>query len=92
MCDSVALMSIDSIDKIDAQVKTLKARKQKIIAQDRDRERKNRTRRLILLGTFAEALIKAIPDVKQRAIAYIEKLGKEQDKKVMTEYLRKLKK
>lgn len=52
-------MAIDSkerIDKIDEQIKQLKAKKNSILAREKEKERKARTRNLIEMGALLNEL------------------------------------
>ena len=52
-------MTIDNkerIDKIDEQIKQLKARKNSILAREKERERKARTRLLIQIGAIFDSI------------------------------------
>lgn len=47
-------MDSDQIKKIDEQIEQLKNRKRAMLAREREKERKARTRRLIQIGAIAE--------------------------------------
>ena len=47
-------MDTDQIKKIDEQIEQLKNRKRAVLAREREKERKARTRRLIQIGAIAE--------------------------------------
>lgn len=47
---------MESIDKLDEKIKQLKARKQAILAREKEKERKARTRRLIQIGAIIESM------------------------------------
>lgn len=44
------------IDKLDEKIKQLKAQKQAIIAREKEKERKARTRRLIQIGAIIDSM------------------------------------
>jgi phage shock protein A len=47
-------MANEKIDKLEKKIQQLKAQKQAIIAREKEKERKARTRRLIQIGALAE--------------------------------------
>ena len=48
--------TISKIDKLDEKIKQLKAQKQAIIAREKEKERKARTRRLIQIGAIIDSM------------------------------------
>lgn len=48
--------TISKIDKLDEKIKQLKAQKQAIIAREKEKERKARTRRLIQIGAIIDSI------------------------------------
>lgn len=48
-------MSKEKIDELDKKIEQLKARKQALIAREKEQERKERTRRLIQIGATIES-------------------------------------
>jgi ADP-dependent phosphofructokinase/glucokinase len=52
----MAIDNKEKIDKIDEQIKQLKARKNSILAREREKERKARTRRLIQIGAIFDSI------------------------------------
>lgn len=53
---NMAIDNKEKIDKIDEQIKQLKARKNSILAREREKERKARTRRLIQIGAIFDSI------------------------------------
>lgn len=47
-------MANEKLDKIEKKIAQLKAQKQAIVAREKEKERKARTRRLIQIGALAE--------------------------------------
>ena len=52
----MAIDSKEKIDKIDEQIKQLKAKKNSILAREKEKERKARTRNLIEMGALLNEL------------------------------------
>lgn len=48
-------MSKEKVDELDKKIEQLKARKQALIAREKEQERKERTRRLIKIGATIES-------------------------------------
>ena len=48
--------TVSKIDKLDEKIKQLKAQKQAIIAREKEKERKARTRRLIQIGAIIDSM------------------------------------
>lgn len=55
----------DKIDKIDKQMEQLKARKQALLAKNREVERKKRTKRLIEIGAVVEKVLGELGEVER---------------------------
>lgn len=55
----------EKIDKIEEKINQLKAQKQALLAREKEKERKDRTRRLIQIGAIIESM--GIDDIKLAA-------------------------
>lgn len=77
----------EKIDKIEEKINQLKAQKQAILAREKEKERKARTRRLIQIGAIIENMgidnieladkFKSYFDTNERSKAWLEKFIEE---------------
>lgn len=72
-------MSRPKIDEIEKRIEQLKAQKQAILSREKQKERKERTKRLIEIGAIIEKGLQV--DSKYKAMALVEYLTKYPDSK-----------
>jgi hypothetical protein len=84
----VANMSRPKLEEIDKKIQQLQAQKQAILNREKQKERKNRTRRLIEIGAIIEKGLTI--NSKYMALALVDYLKKYEDNfKKLTDYIEK---
>lgn len=73
-------MSKKKIDELDKKIEQLKARKQALIAREKEQERKERTRRLIQIGAIVESRLNLTLEETEKLCDYLHEFPQIFDK------------